>query len=110
MADCDTYKMFGRHTNKSLLNLLNELIANRIRDTPENYRYTNEIKNHEANVSSTHLRLLNKSDLLSLIYSILYPEIIRIDNAKTQELPLMINEEWSCPELKERLNKRMRGI
>jgi hypothetical protein len=104
----DPSKIFSKDTNFDLQQLLINLIRQRVNN--ENNLY-GEVSAHETRVSSTsNYTLLNKPDLLKLIYAIIYPEIRQIDDAPIENLPLMINNQWSCPQLKERLINRMRGI
>lgn len=104
----DPSKIFGKDTNWDLQQLLLNLIRQRVNN--ENNLY-GEVSAHETRVSSTsNYNMLNKHDLLKLIYAIIYPEIKMIDESPIEDLPLMINNQWSCPQLKERLLNRMRGI
>ena len=52
--------------------------------------------------------MLNRKDLVKLLYAMLIPERLKIDQTSLDELPLLVNEEWSVPELKERVIDRMR--
>jgi len=102
----DPSKIFSKDTNFDLLQLLKKLIDQRV-----NNNLYGEVTSHETRLSgSSFYHMLNKHDLLMLIYAIISPEIKQIDDAKPEELPLMINNVWSCPQLKERLLNRMRGI
>lgn len=104
----DPSKIFSKSTNWDLRQLLDKLIRQRVNN--DNGLY-GEVSAHETRISgSSNYNMLNKPDLLKLIYAIIYPEIKLIDESPMENLPLMMNNEWSCPELKERLLNRMRGI
>lgn len=104
----DPLKMFGKETNWDLKQLLLNLIRQRVNNNNNLY---GEVSAHETRISSTsNYNMLNKHDLLQLIYAIIYPEIKLIDESNLENLPLLINNQWSCPQLQERLLNRMRGI
>lgn len=70
----------------------------------------NEVCTHEKRMSSvSHLNKLNRLDLVSLLYAMLYHEIKEIDSCPKDDLPTLMNKEWSCTQLHDRLLSRMRG-
>jgi hypothetical protein len=101
--------MFQHYTNIQLRKLIKTISHNRIGDNTNNPLF-NETRLDPKNSScSSGMWFLNRGDLLELLYTILYPEIILIDNTPAENLALYINYPWSIPELKTRYNNRMRG-
>jgi len=106
----EPYVMFGEKDNYDLRQLLYGLINMRLGDSSNDKDLSNEVYDHEKRMSdSSQFKRLNRGDLVSLIYSIIYPEIMLIDTCSKDDLPMLMNKKWSCPELEERLKRRMRG-
>jgi hypothetical protein len=99
--------MFKHLTNKKLITLLRELIHDTVEKSKD--LYTEVQADLKYNPQSSGMYFLNRGDLLNIIYTILSPEIILIDNYPVDKLPLLINHPWSIPELKTRYENRMRG-
>ena len=103
----DPYKMFDATTNFELRRIAMDLpytAPSYIRD---------EIAIQERNGHESHgsqIRFLNRVDLLHYIYGWILPEIRRIDGASKEELPLLVNEPWSCPQLRERVLWRLKNV
>lgn len=101
----EAFKMFDEFSNFELRRLARDLV-----DTiPENLRteiWAQERKGHESH--GTQFRFLNRLDLLYIIYGYLKEEIKRIDETPLDQVPLLINEKWSCPLLKERVLRRLK--
>lgn len=102
----ETYKMFDALTNFELWRL-----ALKLNDTlPENLRteiWAQERKGHESRGSQ--FKFLNRLDLLNIIYGYIKEEIRYIDEAPLNKVPLLLfNNDWSVPQLKERLSRRMK--
>lgn len=101
--------MFQNKTNSQLRNIIGALFSNRIEDNNSNSLF-DEINNDPKSMSSSSgMSFLNRRDLLQLLYTILYPEIILIDSTPVEDLPKLINYTWSITELKTRYENRMRG-
>lgn len=101
--------MFQNKTNSQLRNIIGALFSNRIEDNNSNSLF-DEINNDPKSMSSSSgMSFLNRRDLLQLLYTILYPEIILIDSTPVEDLPKLINYTWSIMELKTRYENRMRG-
>jgi hypothetical protein len=101
------FEMFKERTNFELRHLALDLLNKKIPDP-----LYNEIFKHEKGrgSDSTQFKRLNKTDLLKIIYISLLPEITRIDTSPLEEVPLLLNEEWSVPELKERVRRRLEYV
>lgn len=103
--------LFKDKDNWNLINILREIFdSNAMRspggDVTDIY---GEMAGHEIRLSSTsQIRRLNRMDLIQILYSILMPEINKIDEASLDELPLLLNEKWTVPELVERIKDRLR--
>jgi len=103
------YMMFIDCSHKDLVNLLHKLIEKKLSSN-----MLDEIDEQGIRVGGPEIRTvlfyeLTRDDLLKVIYSLIADEIRKIDEASMEDLPLLINEEWSCPQLKERLLYRLRG-
>jgi len=98
------FEMFRERTNFELRHLALDLLHKRIPD-----HLHKEIFKHEKGrgSDSNQFKKLNKIDLLKIIYISLMPEIKRIDTTPLEDVPLLINEEWPVPELKERVRRRL---
>lgn len=106
--------MFKALDNYALLQLLRSIQDKKLGiipdvGIPEGALY-DEVCTHEKRMSSSsHHNKLNRLDLVSLIYAILYSEIKEIDDCPIDNLPTLMNKEWSCPQLQDRVLSRMRG-
>jgi hypothetical protein len=101
--------MFKNKNNTQLKGILNALFTDRIEDNYSN-TFFDEINNDPKSMSSSSgMTFLNRRDLLKLLYTTLYPELILIDNTPVENLALLINYPWSIQELKTRYENRMRG-
>ena len=66
------------------------------------------VEDLESNkTSGTQIRFMNRYDLLTVIYIVLKDEIDKIDHTPYNDLALLINDEWSHPEVKRRLMWRL---
>ena len=102
-----SYKMFDATSNFELRQLARDLPWT----APEYIK--DELSVQERNGHESHgsqIRFLNRIDLLHFIYGWILPEIQRIDRASKEELPLLINETWSCLQLHERVLHRLRTL
>jgi hypothetical protein len=101
--------MFRQFTNDQLLKKIGTIFSERIGDNSDNTLFE-EINTDPKNLSSSSgMKFLNRRDLLQLLYTILYPEIILIDTTPVEDIPKLINYPWSITELKTRYENRMRG-
>jgi len=102
--------MFEKRSNKSIIELLKDLLAARLKEPMEEGTLIDEVVSDKKSVScTTQMGWLNREDLLKFLYVIIYPEILLIDSASKEDLPKLINKNWSVPELKTRYMERMRG-
>jgi hypothetical protein len=95
------YIMFGGYDRTDLSRALKDILPLKL-DTQrlgEVIVLEELIKEKSKSVLST----LSRSDLYFLLYALLLPEIRKIDDAPLNKLPKMVNEQWSHPELRNRL-------
>jgi hypothetical protein len=90
-----------------LVLLLRRLLKQTITETRCTEIYEQTARRGGPLPRSDHFEDLTREALLKLIYAILAPELERIDNAPVNDLPLLINETWSCPQLTERVKWRL---
>lgn len=102
--------LFKNKSHWDLINLLRQIFDNNA--ISPNGETTSIYEEMHANLNrvceTSQIRRLNKYDLIQIIYAILMPEIKRIDEAPLDELPLLLNEKWTTPELIERIKDRLR--
>jgi hypothetical protein len=101
------HMMFLNVSNKDLIVLLKTLFFFNL-----NAKLIEEIEEqHErrggAEIRNEHFNKMTRDDLLRIIYTIIAPEINRIDNTPLEDLGLLLNETWSCPQLTERIKWRL---
>jgi hypothetical protein len=101
--------MFQHLTNAQLKTRIRDIFSRRIEDNSDNTLFEELNMDTKTISSSSGMSFLNRRDLLKLLYTIIYPEIILIDNTPAENLALYINYPWSIPELKTRYNNRLRG-
>jgi len=101
------HMMFLSVSADNLIRLLRNLLKDTIPTTRVNEIYEQTARRGGPLPRSDHFEDLTREALLKLIYAILAPELERIDNAKIEDLPLLINETWSCPELLARIKWRL---
>lgn len=104
----EPYLMFHALTNFELRRMARDLPYKVAGDTLIKEITSQERPGHHS--SGNQIRFLNRADLLCYIYGWLLPEIRLIDGASKEELPLLINKEWSCPQLHERVLWRLRNV
>lgn len=102
------YEMFKGKTNKYLRELLFDLMEARIRKPIQGGDIMSEIMPQCKRSVSSQISLLNRFDLLKIIYCILQPDITKIDTAPIQEIPLLLKEDYRCEELTERVKRRLK--
>jgi hypothetical protein len=105
MADTNVYKMFDALTNYDLKNLIQDFRNKLFSDTIKDEIWEQQRPGHQRRESQ--YRFLNRMDLLIIIYGFIKEEIKRIDEAPLDQVPLLINEEWPCPQLTERVKRRL---
>lgn len=66
-----------------------------------------DVRRGGAETRGSQMHFLNRYDLLRIIYSLKTSEINRIDNTPIEDVPLLLNEQWSCPQLTERVKWRL---
>jgi hypothetical protein len=103
------YMMFIDCSHKDLVNLLHKLIEKKLSSNIRDEIDEQGIRIGGPETRTVQFSKLTRDDLLKVIYSIISDEIQRIDGASIEDLLLLINEEWVCPQLKERLLCRLRG-
>ena len=102
------FKMFGHLSNRQLIELMDNILYHKIKDAKPNDALLLELFDHDPGKSkSSQYRHLNKLDILKIIYVVILPEILRIDSTPLDQLPLLINETWTCKELENRLKWRL---
>lgn len=104
--------LFKDKDNWTLIDILRKIFDNNAvrKDKGDVTEIYSEMAEHEIRLSSTsQIKRLNRMDLIQILYAILMPEIKRIDEASVDELPLLLNENWTVPQLKERLLDRFRS-
>lgn len=104
----DPYLMFDATTNEELREMVQDLAKKIAGDNLIIEIISQERKGHPS--KGNQLMFLNRLDLLNYLYGWLLPEIRQIDGASKEELPLLINKEWSCPQLHERILWRLRNV
>jgi len=100
----ETFKMFDAVSNFEL-RLLARTLIQKLPDNISTEIYRQERNGHES--QGSQFRFLNRLDLLNIIYGYLMPEIKRIDETPLDDLPTLINVEWSCSKLTARVNWRL---
>jgi hypothetical protein len=103
------HMMFLECTNQELLSLLKNLFNKKLSKNMSEEIDEQYLRKGGPETRSEHFDMLTRNDLLMLIYSILADEIRRIDEATIEEVGLLINETWSCPQLADRVNWRFRN-
>jgi len=104
MSESKFTPLFSYYTNKKLI----ELLHNIPRKKCEGYLW-DEIYAHETRPSKeSQFKFLNKLDLVKTLYACLIDEIKEIDDTPLEDVPKLLNREWSIPELKDRVNFRMK--
>jgi hypothetical protein len=103
------HMMFIECSNDQLLSLLKDLFRKKLSKNINEEIDEQYFRKGGPETRSEHFNMLTRNDLLSLIYAILSDEIRRIDEATIEEVGLLINETWSCPQLADRVNWRFRN-
>jgi hypothetical protein len=67
-----------------------------------------ELQEH-AKVRESQFKFLNRSDLLDIIYMAIIDEIKVIDEAPYEKLDALKYRQWSCPQLVERIEHRIKS-
>jgi hypothetical protein len=101
----EIYKMFDGLSNKELRMLIVDVRSKVLKGLLEEV-FDQERSGHASRESQ--YKFLNRLDLLYIIYGLLAPEIRLIDETPMDDVPLLINHEWSCPQLTERVKRRLR--
>lgn len=103
----DKCLLFKKMTNLELYYIIRNLETKLPRYLIQELRDQKEKGGKRSHGNQYHF--LNRADRLMIIYMALAPEMQRIDSAPMDQLPLLINEEWSCPQMKERVLWRLRN-
>jgi hypothetical protein len=103
------HMMFMECSNDQLLSLLKDLFQKKVSKNMSDEIDEQYLRKGGPETRSEHFNMLTRNDLLMLIYAILSDEIQRIDDATIEEVGLLINETWSCPQLADRVNWRFRN-
>lgn len=103
------YMMFIEDSNNQLIDLINKMFERKLSSNMLDEIDEQQVRRGGAETRSSHTSTLTREDLLKIIYAIISDEIQRINGASIEDLPLLINKEWSCPQLKERVLHRLRG-
>jgi hypothetical protein len=105
MPDKAVYKMFDACTNADLRQIIGDVQRKKIYS--KLWEEVDEQERKGKRSRDSQMTYLNRCDLLLILYGMLVEEITRIDDTPLEDLPTLINEDWSCPQLLERIKWRL---
>ena len=103
----EPYLMFKGISNWDLISVIRFIRRNKL-NTHESIYKEIELQEHKK-VRESQFKFLNRSDLLDLIYMAIIDEIKLIDETPYEKLDAIRYRQWSCSQLVERIEHRIKS-